>query len=72
MEIKLNSILGLTEEEIANSKIELNMNPGSGGEPFLERWLTYSDENKATGTCSSCSYWGWYSKQRNFYPNQCV
>lgn len=72
-EIKLNSILGLTEEEIANSKIELNMNAGSGGESFLERWLTYSDENKATGTCSSCSYWGWYgSKQRNFYPNQWV
>ena len=25
-----------------------------------------------SGTCSDCSYWGWYGKQRNFYPGQWV
>lgn len=72
MEIELNCLLGLTDEEIKNSKIELNMNAGSGGESFLDRWLTNTDDSKATGTCESCSYWGWYGDKRNFYPNQCV
>lgn len=72
MDIKLNSILGLTEEEIANSKIELNMSAGSGGESFLDIWLPHSDEDKAKGTCKDCSYWGWYGNKKNFHPNQWV
>ena len=72
MELLLNNILKLTEEEIDNSKIEFNMQAGSGGQPFLDRWLKHTDEEKETGTCKDCSYWGWYGKQRNFYPGQWV
>lgn len=72
MELLLNNILNLTEEEIDNSKIEFNMQAGSGGQPFLDRWLKHTDEEKGTGTCKDCSYWGWYGKQRNFYPGQWV
>ena len=35
MELLLNNILKLTEEEIDNSKIEFNMQAGSGGQPFI-------------------------------------
>lgn len=69
--IKLNDILNLTEKEIKNSKIELNMTIGAGGKPFIERWLTLSEEDKSNGT-GDCSYWGWYGNKRNFYPGQFV
>ena len=72
MELFLNSILNLTDDEIANSKIEFNMQAGSGGQYFLDRWLKHSEEDKASGTCSDCSYWGWYGGKRNFYPGQWV
>ena len=81
MELLLNNILNLTEEEIDNSKIEFNMQAGSGGQLFLDRWLKHTDEEKGTGTCKRlprtgksavCSYGGWYRKQRNFYPRQWV
>ena len=70
MDLKLNQILNLSQEEIDNSKIEFNMQAGSGGQPFLDRWLKHSETEKASGTCADCSYWGWYGKQRNFYPGQ--
>ena len=35
MELLLNNILKLTEEEIDNSKIEFNMQAGSGDNHFL-------------------------------------
>jgi len=72
MELKLNNILGLTEEEISNSKIEFNMHPGNSGQTFLDRWLKNSEEDKRNGTCKECSYWSQYGKQRNFYPGQWV
>lgn len=72
MEISLNSVLGLSEAEISNSKIEFNMQAGSGGEPFLDKWLTYTDDFKENRTCKDCSFWGWYGKQRNFHPGQWV
>ena len=56
MELLLNNILNLTEEEIDNSKIEFNMQAGSGGQLFLDRWLKHTDEEKGTGTCKDCSY----------------
>lgn len=68
----LNDVLNLSQEMINNSKIEFNMQAGSGGQPFIDRWLKFSDIEKASGTCTKCSYWGWYGKQRNFYPNQLV
>lgn len=46
------------------------MQAGSGGQPFLVRWLKYCETEKSTGTCKECSYLGWYGKQRNFYPGQ--
>ena len=72
MDLLLNDILYLSKEEINNSKIEFNMQAGSGGQPFLDRWLKHSERYKANGTCKDCSYWGWYGKQRNFYPGQWV
>ena len=72
MDLLLNNVLNLTKEEIQNSKIEFNMQAGSGGQPFLDRWIKHSEAEKMSGTCSDCSYWGWYGKQRNFYPGQWV
>ena len=72
MELYLNSILNLTDEEIENSKIEFNMQAGSGGQSFLDRWLKHSEQEKMSGTCADCSYWGWYGSKRNFYPGQWV
>lgn len=70
--IKLNDILGLSEDEISNSKIELNMQAGVGGESYIDLWLYCSDTDKENGTCPECGYWGWYGKQRNFTPGQWV
>ena len=46
MDLPLNNVLNLTKEEIENSKIEFNMQAGSGGQPFLDRWLEHSDDEK--------------------------
>ena len=62
MDLLLNNVLNLTKEEIQNSKIEFNMQAGSGGQPFLDRWLKHSEAEKMSGTCADCSYWGWYGK----------
>lgn len=72
MELLLNHILKLTKEEIANSKIELNMQNGYTREPFIDRWLKHSELEKMSGTCKECSYWGWYGNKHNFYPGQWV
>lgn len=72
MELYLNSILNLTDEEIENSKIEFNMQAGSGGQSFLDRWLKHSEQEKMSGTCADCSYWGCYGSKRSFYPGQWV
>lgn len=74
MEIKLNHILNLTESEIKNSKIELNMNAGSRGESFLDRWLKHSEQEKENGYGPywDCSFWGWYGQQRNFKRGEWV
>lgn len=72
MAIKLNDLLHLTGEQIANSRIELNMTAGRYGEAFISRWLELPAKAKESGI-SNCSYWGWYSKnQRNFYPGDWV
>ena len=39
MDLKLNDILNLSQDELKNSKIELNMTAGSGAESFMIRWL---------------------------------
>ena len=46
MDLILNDVLHLTQEEIGNSKIEFNMQAGSGGQPFLDRWLKHTEEEK--------------------------
>ena len=51
MDLLLNDVLHLTREEIENSKIEFNMQAGSGGQPFLDRWLKHTEEEKNIGTC---------------------
>lgn len=73
MELKLNDIFNLTEEEINNSKIELNMAYGSQGDSFIDHWLKQNDVDKMNGTCEKYSFWGWYAdNRRNFYPGQWV
>ena len=67
MELKLNDILHLTEEEINNSKIELNMKGGSGlKRPFIDLWLRYTDEEKVRGDKEEISFWG-HTKNQKIY-----
>lgn len=72
MELLLNDVLHLSQEEISNSKIEFNMNEGSGGQAYIDKWLKHSESDKANGLCLDCSYWGWYGNKRNFLPRQWV
>lgn len=72
MDLNLKQILNLSPDEIKNSKIEFNMQADSGGEAFIDKWLQYTETEKAEGLCTECSYWGWYGKKRNFYPKQTV
>lgn len=73
MQLMLNDLLHFSAEEIKNSKIELNMTAGRGGESYLNRWLGHDEKAKLSGTCVDCSYWGWYSKnRRNFQPGNIV
>lgn len=66
MDILLNNILNLSEAEITNGKIELNMREGRNGPTHLDKWLSLNKIEKSSGK-SSCSYWGWYSAtQKNF------
>ena len=73
MELMLNDILKLRKEQIANSKMELNMKAGKDGESYIDIWLRHADQEKEDGTCNDCSYWGWYSEgRRNFAPGNIV
>ena len=75
MTIALNKIFNLTETEIKNSKIELNMKAGKDGESFLDRWLRRSEIEKTTGYGKEwdCSFWGWYGRSRpNFHKGNWV
>ena len=49
MDLPLNNVLNLTKEEIENSKSNLIMQAGSGGQPFLDRWLKHSEDEKSLG-----------------------
>lgn len=73
MKIPLNNILNLTEEQIENSKIELNMNDGTTKEPSIDRWLSRPESERAAGLAKGCSYWAWYGKnRRNFHEGNRV
>ena len=69
--IKLNDILHLTEEEIKNSKMELNITEGSGGKQYIDNWLSLSYEEKERGI-TDCSYWSEYGGKKNFEVGQMV
>lgn len=69
--IKLNDILHLNEDEIKNSKMELNICEGSGGIQYIDKWLSLSDKEKQNGI-SDCSYWSEYGGQKNFSVGQMV
>ncbi len=72
MELTLNEIFHLSEKEIANSKIELNMTEGKGGRPYIDIWLTAEADAKESGTVK-CSYWGWHDEmKRNFHEGHTV
>jgi hypothetical protein len=65
MELLLNDVLNLTEAEIENSRIELNMTEGPGGIAYIDKWLSLSQDEKESGI-TDCSYWGWYGNKKNF------
>lgn len=69
--IKLNDILHLSDEEINNSKIELNMVEGKNGEAYIDKWLSLDIKDKVSGI-TECSYWPWYGNSRNFQVGQKV
>lgn len=69
--IKLNDILHLTDEEINNSKIELNMSEGKNGIPHIDKWLSLNDKEKSSGI-TDCSYWPRYGSSKNFHIGQKV
>lgn len=72
MKLSIAKILNLTEEQINNSKIEVNTSPGSNAPLYMEDWLSLDDEVKESGI-HECSYWGWKSKKaRNFAVGQVV
>ncbi len=71
MELPLNNIFHLSESEINNSRIELNMREGSGGIFYIDKWLSLEQSVKNSGI-SDCSYWGWYGNKRNFNIGQTV
>lgn len=71
MDLKLNDILHLTDEEIRNSKIELNISAGKYGDSYIDVWLGLDEEAKSNGK-NKISYWPWYGKSHNFYEGQLV
>ena len=71
MELLLNDVLNLTEVEIDNSRIELNMTEGSGGIAYIDKWLSLEQNEKDSGI-TYCSYWGWYGNKKNFSIGQTV
>lgn len=71
MDLMLNDLFHLTEAEIENSRIELNMTAGAGAERFVDRWLALDDTAKDSGL-TDCSYWPWYGEKRNFQVGQMV
>ncbi len=71
MDLMLNDLLNLSEKEIENSRIELNMTAGAGAGKFVDRWLK-SDTNAKESGRTECSYWPWWGKKRNFQIGQTV
>lgn len=71
-DLYLNDILQLTEKQIQNSKIELNMRFGNPGPKVIDTWLPFTNEQKSRGACPECAFWGWQGKQRNSLPGQWV
>lgn len=69
MDLLLNDILRLSDDEIANSKIELGMTSGAKGKPKIEEWLFENADIKMCGK-SICSFWARKGKNRNYYPGQ--
>ena len=73
MEYKLRQLLNLSDEEIKNSKIELNMYKGEEKTRLINIWLLAKKRDKLNGTCMECSYWPRYGKaQSNFKVGQKV
>ena len=71
MTLMLNDLFKLSEDELKNSKIELNMTAGSGEIPLIDRWLSFDYNTKLNGT-GNCSYWTSYGKSKNFYTGNKV
>lgn len=65
-DLLLNDILRLSDDDIKNSKIELNATEGKGGDSYIDKWISISEDKKYSGI-TGCSYFIRYSsKQKNF------
>lgn len=65
MDLLLNDVLNLSDEDIENSRIELNMTECSGGIAYIDKWLSLVQDEKDSGI-TDCSYWGWYGNKKNY------
>ena len=72
MGIPLNSILNLTEEQIKNSRIELNTKTGTTSVPFIDLWFEQTEEDRRSGAPCVTSYWGWLGPNHNFFEGEWV
>lgn len=70
--IPLNSILNLTEEQIKNSRIELNTKTGTTSVPFIDLWFEQTEEDRRNGAPCVTSYWGWLGSNHNFFEGEWV
>lgn len=65
--IKLNDILHLSEEEMKNSKIELNMSEGRNGIQYIDKWLSLSDKKNKWYNRLLILAKIWFSKQFSYW-----
>lgn len=49
MDLLLNDVLNLSDEDIENSRIQLNMTEGSGGIAYIDKWLSLVQHEKDSG-----------------------
>lgn len=64
MDIPLNSIFNLTESQIRNSRVELNIKDGATEQPFIDHWLECSEKDRNTGAPHVTSYWPWSKNEK--------
>jgi hypothetical protein len=70
MDILLNDVLIRSAEEIDNSKIEFNMQAGSGGQSFIDRWHKHYGRRKSNRNLSRLLLLGLVWQAEKLYPGK--